>query len=483
MGSVEHGLKIIKELHEVSKNFNFNFGFKLQYRHLDTFIHPDFKGRTDIKYVKRFQETRLDKNEFKILKDEITKLGFTSICTPFDEDSVDLIEEQNFDIIKIASCSFTDWPLLERIALTDNPIIASAGGASLNDIDNVVSFFQHRNKQLAIMHCIGEYPTRADHLQLNQIDLLIKRYPDITVGYSTHEDPNNIDSIKIAIAKGAKIFEKHVAVETAEFSKNAYSATPNQISQWLKSANLAFEMCGVSNKRTAFSKKELADLRQFKRGVFASQKINKDSVIDPSSIFYAFPNQDNQLLANDMSKYTEYMAKKDINVNEPIFSSSVEKTEKREHVYSIVQKAKGLLKEANVVFPGRANLEISHHYGLDRFYEYGITMITVVNREYCKKLIIMLPGQKHPEQFHEKKEETFVVLYGKIQLSLDGKEIEYHIGDVVTVKPRVRHAFKTDTGTIIEEISSTHYADDSYYTDKSIMQNKQRKTFLSYWID
>lgn len=483
MGSLNHGLRMIHEFAEVKKRYDYNFAFKFQFRDIDTFIHPNYKDRMDLKYVKRFAETKLSVKEFEILKSELGKNGFISICTGFDEKSIDLIEKMDFDIIKIGSCSFTDWPLLERIALTDKPIIASTGGSSLNNIDNVVSFFQHRNKQLAIMHCVGEYPTKADHLQLNQIDLLIKRYPDITVGYSTHEDPNNMDSIKIAIAKGAKIFEKHVAVETDEFPKNAYSATPNQISQWLKSANLAFEMCGVSNERAEFSKKELADLRQFKRGVFASQKINKGSVIDSSSVFYAFPNQDNQLLANDMSKYTEYIAKKDNNVNEPIFSSSVEKAEKREQVYSIVQKVKGLLKEANVVFPGKANLEISHHYGLDRFYEYGITMITVVNREYCKKLIIMLPGQKHSEQFHSKKEETFVVLYGKIQMTLDGKEGEYDIGDVVTVKPGVRHAFKTNTGTIIEEISSTHYVDDSYYTDESIMQNKQRKTFLSHWID
>lgn len=483
MGSLNHSLRMVHEFAEVKKKYDYNFAFKFQFRDIDTFIHPNYKDRMDLRYVKRFTETKLSDKEFEILKSELGKNGFISVCTGFDERSIDLIEKMDFDIIKVASCSFTDWPLLERIALTDKPIIASTAGSSLNDIDNVVSFFQHRDKQLAIMHCVGEYPTQADHLQLNQIDLFIERYPDITVGYSTHEDPNNMDSIKIAIAKGAKIFEKHVAVETDEFPTNAYSATPSQISQWLKSANLAFEICGVSNERAEFPKKELADLRQFKRGVFASQKINKGSIIDPSSAFYAFPNQDNQLLANDMSKYTEYIAKKDINVNEPIFYSSVEKAEKREQVYSIVQKVKGLLKKANAVFPGKANLEISHHYGLDRFYEYGITMITVVNREYCKKLIIMLPGQKHPEQFHEKKEETFVVLYGKIQLTLDGKEVEYDIGDVVTVKPGVRHAFKTNTGTIIEEISSTHYIDDSYYTDESITQNKQRKTFLSHWID
>jgi len=483
MGDFNHGLRMIREFAEVKKDYDYNFAFKFQFRDIDTFIHPDYKDRMDLKYVKRFAETKLTIEEFQKLKDELVKNGFLSICTGFDEKSVGLIEEMDFDIIKIGSCSFTDWSLLEKIALTDKPIIASTAGSSLNDIDNVVSFFQHRKKQLAIMHCVGEYPTQADNLQLNQIDLFIKRYPDITVGYSTHEDPNNMDSIKIAIAKGAKIFEKHVAVETDEFPKNDYSATPDQISQWLKSANLAFKMCGIIDERAQFSEKELADLRQFKRGVFASQRINKGSVIDSSSVFYAFPNQADQLLANDMSKYTEYAAKRDININEPILSADVEIIEKREQVYSIVQKVKGLLKKANVVFPGKADLEISHHYGLDRFYEYGITMITVVNREYCKKLIIMLPGQKHPEQFHKKKEETFVILYGKIQLTLDEKKVEYEVGDVVTVKPGVRHTFATNTGTIIEEISSTHYVDDSYYTDESIVQNKLRKTLLSHWLD
>ena len=483
MGNLNHGLRMIREFAKVKKEYDYNFAFKFQFRDIDTFIHPKYKHRMDLKYVKRFSETKLSYDEFQILKDELGINGFISICTGFDKKSIDKIEKMDFDIIKIGSCSFTDWPLLERIALTDKPIIASTAGSSLNSIDNVVSFFQHREKQLAIMHCVGEYPTQADHLQLNQIDLFIERYPDITVGYSTHEDPDNMDSIKIAIAKGAKIFEKHVAVETVEFPKNAYSATPDQISKWLKSAHLAFKMCGVSNERAEFSKKELADLRQFKRGVFASKRIEKRDVIDLSSVFYAFPNQDDQLLANDMSKYTEYVAKKDIYVNEPILSVDVERTEKREQVYSIVQKVKSLLKEGNVIFPGKANLEISHHYGIDRFSEYGITMITVVNREYCKKLIIMLPGQKHPEQYHKKKEETFVVLYGKIQLTLDGKEVEYGVGDVVTVKPGVKHAFSTDTGTIMEEISSTHFVEDSYYTDESIMQNKQRKTFLSYWID
>jgi len=123
MGNVDHGLRVIREIRRATAGFDFDFAFKFQYRHLDTFIHPAFKDRMDIKYVKRFSETRLSNDELRRMKDAVDELGFVSVCTPFDEKSVDLIEEHGFDIIKIASCSFTDWPLLERIAQTGKPII------------------------------------------------------------------------------------------------------------------------------------------------------------------------------------------------------------------------------------------------------------------------------------------------------------------------------------------------------------------------
>ncbi|MDB9822143.1 N-acetylneuraminate synthase family protein [Deltaproteobacteria bacterium] len=483
MGSVAHGLKIIQEFASVKQGFNFNFAFKLQLRDIDTFIHPDYQSRMDIKYVKRFSETKLSDEEVKTLLNEMKRNSFISVCTGFDEKSIDLMENLDFDIFKIASCSFTDWPLLERIALTDKPVIVSTAGSSLDSIDAVVSFFQHRGKSLSLMHCVGEYPTKNENLQLNQIDLFINRYPDVAIGFSTHEDPDNLDPIKIAIAKGAVIFEKHVAVETEKYPKNDYSATPEQVEKWLDSAKRSFEMCGISGKRASFSDKELSDLKQFKRGVFAARKIKNGELITPDIIFHAFPNMENQVVANDMSKYIEYRALKDIETKEPVLLSDVARTETREKVYSIVQEVKGLLKNGNIVVPGKAALEISHHYGLDDFIKYGITMITVVNREYCKKLIVVLPGQKHPEQFHEKKEETFVILHGEIELILDGETISCGVGDIVTVKPGMKHAFNSEKGAVIEEISSTHYVDDSFYSDPSIMKNKQRKTCLSYWMD
>jgi len=281
---------------------------------------------------------------------------------------------------------------------------------------------------------------------------------------------------------GARTFEKHVAVVTDEYPKNAYSATPEHAAKWLASAQTAFRVCGETSGRLPASEKELSDLRRFKRGVFVKRGIKKGEEISRDDVFYAFPCQEEQVLANDMSKYTKYTAEKNFTTNEAVYLVDIRKVDLRERVYDIVQNVKSFLNTADVVFPSDANLEISHHYGIDNFYKTGITLITVVNREYCKKLIIALPGQTHPEQYHKKKEETFVVLHGDVTLYLDDEPRSLKKGDVVTIEPEVRHRFETRNGCVIEEVSSTHYVDDSYYIDSSISQNQNRKTFIPHWI-
>jgi N-acetylneuraminate synthase len=67
-------------------------------------------------------------------------------------------------------------------------------------------------------------------------------------------------------------------------------------------------------------------------------------------------------------------------------------------------------------------------------------------------------------------------------LGLDGKERELAAGDIVTVERGQKHWFTTKTGCVVEEISSTHYTDDSFYTDPAIGGTKDRKTWLTYWL-
>ena len=483
MGDLSHGIRIIREFYDVCKNYKFRFGFKLQYRDLDTFIHPDYKNRMDIKYVKRFSETRLSEDEFKLLISEIKKHNFIPICTPFDEISVDRIEDHGFEIIKIASSSFTDWPLLERIAKTQKPIVISTAGATLEEIDQVVSFLDHRKKQFCVMHCVGEYPTKSDHLELNQIDFLKKRYPDIPIGYSTHEEPENYIPVQIAIGKGAVVFERHIGIKTESYSLNDYSSTPNQINCWLSAAEKAYNMCGVVDQRRECSEKEISDLKGLKRGFFAKHLIKSGERIGLDNTFFAIPTTDNQIQANDFSKYIQFTVINEISPDNPVLFENVMMKNEREKFLQIVKKVRDILIESKITLPNRIDFELSHHYGIDRFEEWGAVIINCVNREYCKKIIILLSGQKHPIHFHQKKEETFQVLYGDVLINLAGNEHEYAPGEIIVVERGIKHSFCSKNGAIFEEISTTHYKNDSFYEDERITNNQNRKTEMTFWAD
>ncbi len=482
-GDLKHGIEIIRQVHKVCKKFDFTFAFKLQYRNLDTFIHPDFKGRKDVKYVNRFEETRLKEKELKILADEIKRLGFLSVCTPFDEASVDSIEKHKFDILKVGSCSLTDWPLLERLVRLDKPIIVSLGAGSAEQIDKVVAFFEHRKKNFCLMHCVGEYPTAKAALELNQIDFLRQRYPNITVGYSTHEDPENFDAVKMAIAKGCAVFERHVGIATNGYKLNQYSSAPEQIERWLAGARDAFVMCGHSDQARYTSEREIKTLKELKRGVFAAEIIKNGQRIDSANTFLAIPNIENQLLANDLSKYTEFYANKKFKKNQPIMLADIAAENLRDKVLKVIKKVKDIIIDSKVSLSDKVDLELSHHYGIDNFQKFGAVIISCINREYCKKIIVMLPGQRHPHHYHNKKEETFHILYGDMELNLNGSEKDYQSGEMVIIERGARHSFSSKNGAVFEEISTTYFADDSFYEDKKITNNKNRKTYITLWFD
>lgn len=481
MGDTAHGVKLIRALKEATAGKPFRFAVKFQYRDLDTLIHPEYRDRMDIKYIKRFSETRLSEEEFLLLKREVEACGFIALCTPFDENSVDRVVKHGYGMIKVASCSFNDWPLLEKIAQAGKPVIASTAGAALEDIDNVVAFFEHRNIPLCLMHCVGSYPTPDAELELNQIDFFRARYPGISVGFSTHEDPANFVPVAIAVAKGAEVLERHVGLPTEKYSINGYSSTPEQVAKWLDAAAAARAMCGRVGARRDISAKEHSDLRGLQRGLFAAKPIKKGEKIFADALFFAMPNQPGQFIANELSKYREFVATADIPVNGALTSENVETHDNRARVREIVGKLCRLIRDSGVPLQDKLDLELSHHYGLEHFYETGCAIITCVNREYCKKVIMLLPGQFNPTHTHYKKEETFNILYGELEITLSGVKKVYHAGDIVVVERGKPHSFGSKTGAVLEEISTTHFKNDSFYDDPNIAETSKRKTYMTFY--
>ena len=484
MGDVQHGIELINTYSKICKKFKaFNFAFKLQYRDLDTFIHKSVKNDYNNHYVKRFSETRLLEKDFNLLIKKIKLNGHLSMVTPFDNKSINLIIKQDIDILKVASCSFTDWPLLEEMVQLDKPIIASTAGASESDIDSVISFFKNREKDFAIMHCVAQYPTPNHKLNLSQIDYLSNRYPGIKIGYSTHEDPSNFSFVLMAAAKGAKIFEKHIGLPTNSYPINKYSVTPAQFEKWLEALTLALTVCGQGSERTPVDKAEQESLILLRRGIFASRPIKKGEPILKKDIYFAFPPSNQQFTANDFSKYSAFISKSNIDLDEAISPSNTNVLERRGILEGITKKVNKLITDAKIHLPSPVEMEISHHYGLDNFYKFGMVIFTLVNRTYCKKLLISLPGQVHPAQYHKKKEESFRLVYGDLTLTIDDKDRIMKLGEIITIEKGMVHKFKSSQGSIVEEISDTHNMNDSFYIDDKITRNENRKTIINFYKD
>jgi quercetin dioxygenase-like cupin family protein len=239
--------------------------------------------------------------------------------------------------------------------------------------------------------------------------------------------------------------------------------------------------CGQVGGSFPKNSSEEAALRGLRRGVYAKREIGESEVVKDSDVFFAIPLLESQVSANDWSKYLQVRAPRRISSGAPLMKNELLLNDSHEKVDLIVQRSRELFSKSRVVLPSKSHLEISHHYGLERFDEFGLVMITVVNREYCKKILGVFPSQSHPEQWHNSKEETFNCLYGELELRLDGEWMTLKPGDSVVVQPGVRHFFTTKTGCVFEEISSTHQVMDSFYTDDTIMDNRERKTFVGFW--
>ena len=462
MGSVEHGKIIIDEFSSVCDKHSINAAIKFQFRQLDTFIHPDFLD-SDLKYVKRFKETKLSKDQFDSLVSYAKLKGLQTCCTAFDNDSIPWLEDLDISIIKVASCSVDDWPLLEQISKINKKIIISTAGAEISTLRKVYDLFKHKDRDFAFMHCVADYPTPHNKSDLGRIKLLKDEFPDIEIGYSTQESPEAKTTSVYAVAMGCKILEKHVGVSTQEVSLNAYSLTPQQFESII---------CDVQHFTESYRGKsdtQTSSLKSLKRGVYFSRDMNKGDKISEDDIYLCMPRQeienDCHLDASHFYEISCRVVETDIIKDSPVKLSSI-KAEK-ELIASIKSEVSKILEQANIPYKNE-ELEISCHFGLDHFNRVGCGIINKINREYCKKLIIVLPNQSHPTHKHIQKEECFELIHGDCAVTLEDQQIQLEKGKPLLVPRESNHSFKSENGCIVEEISTTHIKGDSIYSDPNI---------------
>ncbi|MFQ5873201.1 MAG: N-acetylneuraminate synthase family protein, partial [Dehalococcoidia bacterium] len=233
-------MNIIRAMGQIARSRDIGGAIKFQFRHLESFLHPGFLDtclpESSNRHTKRFIETRLRYEDYERMVEECREQNLAAVATPFDEASVDWCESLELPVIKIGSCSASDWPLLRRVAQANRPVVCSTAGASLKQIDDVVNFFRQQGIPLAIMHCKGIYPAPLENLQLHQVSKLRERYPDLVVGYSGHEGATDLDVVALAVASGAALLERHVGLPTDTISLNGYSLAPTDAEVWVDRA-------------------------------------------------------------------------------------------------------------------------------------------------------------------------------------------------------------------------------------------------------
>jgi N-acetylneuraminate synthase len=301
LGKLERGLRIISEHSRIVRFNNVRAAIKLQFRDLENFIHRDYRVRQDIRYIKKTVSTAMSKQDFRRMVDAIVEGSCIPMATPFDERSVDLCEELDIPILKIASSDINDWILIEKIAGTRKPVVASTGGSSLKDIDDLVMFFSNRNIPLAINHCVSLYPSEDGELELNQIDFLRQRYPDNVTGFSTHEYHDWEDSLMIAYAKGARTFERHVDIEMDGVAVSPYCSLPDQIDTWFRAFHRVRQLCGAPGTQKRIPpQKEIDYLESLVRGVYAKRSLKAGEPLRPDDLSLAIPLIKGQLSCREL---------------------------------------------------------------------------------------------------------------------------------------------------------------------------------------
>lgn len=481
-GDIEHAKKIISEISVVAKRKNARLAIKFQFRDFDTYIHERFKDRRDLKYIERFLSTKLGLEDFQILNNHIKDCGLISMATPFDESGVEWCKALGIDIIKIASVSANDYPLIEKVIEAGKPVVASTGGLRMDEIDRLVFAISGNVPSFTLMHCVSIYPCANELLNLNQITNFKKRYSDIQIGFSTHEDPDTDIPVILSTALQATAFERHVGIANEKYPLNSYSSSPEQVENWISAQQEAEVVLG-SIERVPARVEETETLRTLKRGIYSSRDFEPGETITQSDVYFAFPLEtDTQYWAGE--REFPFVCSDKIAKDDPISRLNIEKDEERYlNLKQVILQAKGMLSEARVNFNSDAEIELSHHYGLERFREMGAILITCYNDEYAKKLVIQLPRQKHPYHFHKLKKESFQLLWGDMEIVIEGSVIQMELGQIVTVERGQWHKFSTMHGAIVEEISTVAVGSDSYYEDPAIseMQRSDRKTTIKDW--
>ncbi|MEH7366222.1 N-acetylneuraminate synthase, partial [Priestia megaterium] len=242
------------------------------------------QDETQFQMLKKLE---LSTSQLKDLKNYADSKGILSFATPFDEKSVDFLEELEVQAYKIGSGDVTNLPLLRKVASKNKPLILSTGMSTLGEVEDAVNaVLSTGNQELVLMHCTSNYPTDLQDVNLKAMDTIAAAF-GLPTGYSDHT--MGITVSVAAVARGAVAIEKHFTLDRSlEGPDHAASLEPEELSKLVKEIRNVETCLGTAIKKPANSELEVKLVAQ--KSIVAATDIKKGQVITQDMLTFKRPS-------------------------------------------------------------------------------------------------------------------------------------------------------------------------------------------------
>lgn len=180
------------------------------------------------------------------------------------------------DRLKVASRDLTNLPLLAAMAETKIPIILSTGMAGKKELDDALETISRYHEAISILHCVSQYPTHPDNLNLKTITYLQKHYGQYVIGFSDHTI--GISAPVVAVGMGAKIIEKHITIDRhMKGTDQAGSLGPDGVFRMVRDIRVTEKWLGVED--IYIEESVLSAKIKLERSIATKRKLNVGDVI------------------------------------------------------------------------------------------------------------------------------------------------------------------------------------------------------------
>jgi len=222
---------------------------------------------------------RFGDREYEQLAEVARECGIDFLSTPFDLRAVDMLEPL-VPAYKVASADITNVPLLRRVAQKGKPILLSTGASTVSEIHRALEVIRAEgNEQVALLHCVLNYPTAYADANLGMIAHMRRIFPDHLIGYSDHTPADRMGQVlMLAWLLGAQILEKHYTHDKTLPGNDHYHAMDaDDLARFVAEVRFAETLFGSDEKR-ALPSEEPARAHA-RRSLVAARRIQKGQTL------------------------------------------------------------------------------------------------------------------------------------------------------------------------------------------------------------